>query len=208
MAVAVRRPPIGRMRIPVIYYIADTHFGDSKAMELSGRPFSCVEDMDATIIENWNNRVKPADHVYIVGDFALNGEKPVEWYLKQLPGQLHLIEGNHDGKWEPGCDLGRWFADVCQIANIKDRRRRVMLCHYPCLDYNYELFGGYLVFGHIHQITRAPYWHVLRGMERALNACVDVNGFKPVTLDEAIENNAAWRAEHVQETEAILRDGE
>ena len=194
------------MRVPVIYYIADTHFGDTKAMELSGRPFSHVEDMDATIIANWQSRVTPADHVYVVGDLAANNKKPVEWYLRQLPGQLHFIEGNHDGKWEPDCDLDRWFLEVRQIANIKDRRRRVMLCHYPCLDYNYELFGGYLAFGHVHQITRAPYWHVLRGMERALNVCVDVNKFMPVTLDEAIENNRVWRAEHFEEQQVASRD--
>ena len=49
--------------------------------------------------------------------------------------------------------------------------------------------NGYMVFGHIHHNTDAVYWPIIEQSELMLNAGVDINGFKPVTFDEMVENN-------------------
>lgn len=46
-----------------------------------------------------------------------------------------------------------------------------------------------MLYGHIHNNTDAPYWPLLAEMDHALNAGVDVNGFRPVTLEELVENH-------------------
>src|SRR5689334_79272 len=58
------------------------------------RPFSCVEEMDNTMIQNWNKVVRPDDKVYHLGDVAMK-RSGVE-ILDQLNGDKRLIRGNHD----------------------------------------------------------------------------------------------------------------
>lgn len=79
------------------YYIADTHFGHDNIRRLSNRPFETIEEMDRTIIDNWNSRVTDNDDVYILGDFSYKSEDSV-LYLKKVKGRKHLIIGNHDEK--------------------------------------------------------------------------------------------------------------
>ena len=51
------------------YYIADLHLGHNNIRRMSNRPFTTIEEMDKTIIRNWNSRVSDNDDVYILGDF-------------------------------------------------------------------------------------------------------------------------------------------
>lgn len=53
-----------------IFYIADTHFNHSNIIGFDNRPFSSVEEMNETLIHNWNSVVKHGDQVYILGDFC------------------------------------------------------------------------------------------------------------------------------------------
>ncbi len=61
------------------YYIADTHFGHNNILRLSNRPFNTIEEMDRTIIVNWNSRVTDRDDVYILGDFSYKREEPIQY---------------------------------------------------------------------------------------------------------------------------------
>lgn len=44
-----------------IFYIADTHFNHSNIVGFDNRPFSSVEEMNETLIHNWNSVVKRGD---------------------------------------------------------------------------------------------------------------------------------------------------
>ena len=52
----------------MIYFISDTHFYHHRILEYTNRPFDRIEDMNETIIENWNKVVTPKDTVYHLGD--------------------------------------------------------------------------------------------------------------------------------------------
>lgn len=52
------------------YFIADPHFGHVNMIRLANRPFLDVEEMDRTLIQNWNNVVRKEDEIYIIGDFS------------------------------------------------------------------------------------------------------------------------------------------
>ena len=41
-------------------------------------------------------------------------------------------------------------------------------------------------------------WPLISNMDRMLNAGVDVNGFEPVSFEEMLENNIAWKAAHAR----------
>lgn len=164
----------------MIYYISDTHFGDERIMKLSKRPFLDVDEMNNVLIEKWNDKVSDCDDVYIVGDFALN-DQTANAALNGLNGRLHLIICNHDNLSE---ETLKRFSTVSQILTINDSGRSVSLCHYPLLSYENSIYGGYHIFGHIHNNTADIAYKITENIPHIYNCGVDVNDFAPQTLDE------------------------
>ncbi len=84
------------------FFIADTHFGADTILCYENRPFASVEDMDACMIERWNQCVGQEDTVYVLGDFSayMDAEKDRE-LLAKLNGMKILIIGNHDTHRSP-----------------------------------------------------------------------------------------------------------
>ncbi|WP_204120170.1 metallophosphoesterase family protein [Levilactobacillus wangkuiensis] len=133
------------------FFTSDTHFfhedllGDS---DFAPRPFASVDEMNQTIIDNWNKRVAPTDTVYHLGDIALYFTKPavksdeaVCNVLSQLNGHLELIKGNHDSR-----ALFKYLAAHNPIENgqpkfafhdvgvlIKYDHRQYYMTHYPMM---------------------------------------------------------------------------
>ena len=54
------------------------------------------------------------------------------------------------------------------------------------------------IHGHIHNSTGDMSWPLISNMDRMLHAGVDVNGFEPVSFEEMLENNIAWKAAHAR----------
>lgn len=73
-----------------VFFTADTHFGSERTLTLSRRPFKTVEEMDETLINNWNSVVGKDDIVWHLGDF---GNYDV---VKRLNGKINLIWGNYE----------------------------------------------------------------------------------------------------------------
>ena len=61
------------------------------------RPFATVNEMNKTLIDNWNKVVRKEDKVIMNGDFALSGKDKIIEIGQQLNGRKTLILGNHDG---------------------------------------------------------------------------------------------------------------
>ncbi len=83
------------------FFASDLHFGHTNAVEKftreDGSPlrgFSSVDEMDETIIDNWNKTVAPNDRVFLLGDVVIN-KKHID-KARRLNGQITLILGNHD----------------------------------------------------------------------------------------------------------------
>ena len=76
------------------YYIADCHFGDEQVIAYSRRPFHSLEEMDETMVKNWNKVVKDYDDVYIIGDLVSRSEDPLF-----LSGKAQ--RETSPGLWEP-----------------------------------------------------------------------------------------------------------
>ena len=52
----------------MIFFTSDLHLGHENCIRLCNRPFSSIEEMDETLMENWNHKVTGTDTVYILGD--------------------------------------------------------------------------------------------------------------------------------------------
>ncbi len=169
----------------MIFYTADLHFHYKPF--LPGRPFASVEEMDEAMIRLWNETVTDRDTVYVVGDVGYNGGYVPGDALGRLQGRKHLIRGNHDTGFENAPKLFDYFETVTDFNEIDDSETHILLCHYPILYRK----RGYMIHGHLHQ-ARGPEYDILRQMPRMLNAGVDVNFYRPVTLAQLVENNRAF----------------
>lgn len=185
----------------MIYFIADPHFGHENILKLTRRPFPDIETMNEAIIENWNDRVRGNDTVYILGDLFYRCADP-EPILRRLKGKKHLIVGNHDSSWMGREALLSYFVGVDELLVTTDGQRQLTLCHYPLLSWKHR-HSSYMIHGHIHANTHDDFFPLIAARERMLNAGVDINGFRPVTFEELVENNARfkenWRKEHPEE---------
>ncbi|MCK9369391.1 metallophosphoesterase family protein [Candidatus Dojkabacteria bacterium] len=126
----------------MIYLTADTHFGHIRMADKRG--FKNTDEMDESIIYNWNKAVGKKDTVYHLGDFTF--KRSVD-YLNRLNGSIHLIMGNHDKL--PKHMLSK-FASTSQIKSIKVDYKYIVMCHYPMRSWPCSCIGALHFHGHSH----------------------------------------------------------
>lgn len=186
----------------MIYFTADLHLGHKNILQLCRRPFSSIEQMDAVLIDNWNRKVKKNDTVYVIGDLIWDKKKATD-YLSRLQGKKILITGNHDRDWLKEEGVQAFFLQICPYLELKQQGLLITMCHYPMLEWNNSRKEdarrpGYLIHGHIHNRID-PLYQPLYEREQALNAGVDINGYAPVTFEELVQNNNAFKANYWKE---------
>lgn len=123
------------------FFTSDTHFGHARIIELCDRPFRDIDEMDAAMVDNWNNVVGPDDEVYHLGDVALGPW--VRWndILSALNGYKYLIIGNHDRVFSDNKPphvtrfwpiYEQWFETLSPAgALILEDGTEVSLSHFP-----------------------------------------------------------------------------
>lgn len=132
-----------------IFFTSDTHFGHRHIIEFCHRPFDNVEEMNETLIKNWNEVVKPNDTVYHLGDFALGGSKVWNGILERLNGKKHLIMGNHDFK-NYRESYSKYFESVSMAKYFYIDDTAIYLTHCPYLCYGGDERGVWNLYGHVH----------------------------------------------------------
>jgi len=87
--------------MPAVFLVSDTHFGHAgvcRFVRNDGvtklRPWDDPAEMDEAMIERWNERVRPNDKIYHLGDVVINRRSLAT--LARLNGDKVLIRGNHD----------------------------------------------------------------------------------------------------------------
>ena len=191
-------------------YTSDLHFGHTSVINFDHRPFTDRDEMDECLIKLWNDRVRPDDDVYIVGDVIFRSQKTVSWYMRQLKGHKHLIIGNHDRYWlyEKGKGYDKqsiecfdeirhedFITDTLKVDG-REEKVNIHLCHYPLAEWDKYYHGGYLIHGHIHNRTDCDSFRYLKTQDRALNAACCINNYTPCSLRELIENNRRFKDTH------------
>ena len=171
----------------MIYYISDLHLNHANIINMSNRPFNSIEEMNKTLINNWNKRISKNDIVYFLGDFAYrcNQQQATE-LLKQLHGEKYFIKGNHDKEtWLNKIKEENLIKDWYNYKEINDAGRMVILCHYPLHSWNGLYHGSYHLYGHVHEKTvENEDWQKHR-----FNVCVENTNYYPITLDDLLLNS-------------------
>lgn len=87
--------------MPAVFLVSDTHFGHAGVCRFTHedtgvkiRPWTDPDEMDEFMVRAWNERVRPKDKVYHLGDVVIN--RRAMKTLARLNGDKVLIRGNHD----------------------------------------------------------------------------------------------------------------
>ena len=181
--------------MPSVFLVSDTHFGHAgvcRFMRNDGvtklRPWDTPEEMDEFMVKAWNERVRPNDKVYHLGDVVIN-RKALKT-LSRLNGDKVLIRGNHDIFRDT--DYNMYFRELRAYHVMNG----MILSHIPVHEESLGRFGTN-IHGHLHA-TRvkkargvdAKTGAVLYGTEidpRYHCVCVEQTDFAPILFEDAIK---------------------
>ncbi len=158
-----------------LFFTADTHFDHANIIRYCNRPFASLQDMNDSLIENWNHVVKPEDTVYFLGDFAFH--RP-EYFVNALNGHKRLVIGSHDKDlkflYRPWA-----FEEVSPLIEINVGGQHVTLCHYAMRRWPRSHYGAWHLYGHSHG-GLAP-------IGKSWDVGVDNNGYAPLSWQDIVD---------------------
>lgn len=161
---------------------SDTHFGHAGVCRFLNndgtklRPWDNPDDMDEAMVELWNDKVKPGDKVYHLGDVVIN--RRCLKTLGRLNGDLVLIKGNHD---------------IFRINEYLEYFREIrayhvlngmIFSHIPIHPASLERFGCN-IHGHLH--SNRVLLDNGQIDPRYFSACVEHHNFAPIHMDDMIQ---------------------
>lgn len=162
-----------------IYFTSDLHLGHQSVLEFQNRPFSSVEEMNQTLIDNFNSVVHANDRVYLLGDVSYRiPESQANELIRQLKGKKILIRGNHDGTYDPSL-----FEAMYDYHELKYEKFKYILTHYPLMEWNGSRRNHSLhLHGHIHSTGTYNAENRANGILR-YDVGVDSHNYYPVSLE-------------------------
>lgn len=163
-----------------------------------------IKEHDEQLIKNWNSVVKDKDLIYILGDLSMKNGKYTNEILKQLNGDKILIKGNHDYMFlEDHKFNNSLINEIYEYKEIKYKKNLIILFHFPIQVWNKAHKGTIHLYGHIHsnKTTSHPMKYEI---ENSYNVGVDVNNYKPVRLDNYINNYNRLKEMYEQKHNVLL----
>lgn len=158
------------------FFTSDSHFGQERTLKMSKRPFESVEEMDKTLIDNWNKTVTKDDIVFHLGDFGdLNT-------VKKLNGSIILVAGNYerDLTKEQALEYGFYnFSPYKEECSVSINEYSIAMTHRPQDLTNRTLTDFKLnLFGHVHKLQMVRTY--------GLNVGCDCHNYAPIDLDTVL----------------------
>jgi calcineurin-like phosphoesterase family protein len=155
------------------YITSDTWFGRPQILQIANRKFNNVDEMDATLIKNWNKVVKKNDVVFHLGNFAWDPQTTRK-VLRKLNGQIYFLVGSAD---EAFLDVSHEFENVTILEDqiLELPQFDSIICHYPLEVWNGKDSGTI----HFHGHTTFSHKTDLSNSNR-VNACTDYWNYTPV----------------------------
>lgn len=143
--------------------------------------FASFEDMNETMVQNWNRVVKPQDHVWHLGDVAMGfSSGHHNALLRRLNGHKRLVVGNHDKLKSEALHMN--FEKIELWRGWKDEG--FVCSHIPLRKDNFRGGVAVNVHGHIHErVIDDPAY---------INVCVEQINYTPISMEEItdrIKNN-------------------
>lgn len=154
------------------YVWSDQHFFHSKVIEFANRPFVDVNDMNNTLIDNYNNTVGHDGIGIWVGDVGFTSNKNINELLDRCHGYKILVIGNHDYNGKKLRNLN--FDETHLIYQLSTPSTDLVFTHYP-MD-NIEL-PWVNIHGHLHTVPKLETGNLLH-----YNVNCEAHNFTPQPL--------------------------
>lgn len=173
-----------------LFFTSDTHFFHDNIIKYCNRPFKDADEMNKTLIENWNSVVPKDATVFHLGDVSLNANpKALDAVLDSLNGDIYLVIGNHEkdalgkeyirGHWKGIYDIAEIFVKDDEISY---EEQHLVMCHYPMTVWNASHRNSWQLFGHVHGglSNKGKILHKSCQMDVG----VDCHEFKPISYEQ------------------------
>ena len=152
-----------------IFLISDLHINHKNILKYCQRPFSSIEEMNNSLINNWNSIITNNDRVFMLGDFCLTGKDKIIEVGRTLHGRKTLLIGNHDS-----ASLNTYYAAGFEMVSkypifLNDT---YILSHHPIPDCKYKN-----IHGHIHDKPL-----LFPNPENYFNVSVENINYTPINL--------------------------
>lgn len=169
-------PAINKIRD--IWVSSDWHLSHANILKFrdkNGNPirsFSSAEEMDETLIERHNARVKDGDYFYNLGDVSFHNPS-LPKLMARFKGKKRLILGNHDRVKEQ--QLYLYFQKITTERVFRDFN--LHFTHIPVHPDSIKM-NCHLVHGHIHEKKIND--------PRYINVCVEHTDYRPLHIEEIV----------------------
>lgn len=175
-----------------IFWTSDTHWSHNNIIKYCKRPFSSVEEMNETLIKNWNSVVKSEDIVFHLGDFMFGNVNRFWDFRSRLNGKIYLIHGNHDYELMDKGNIEGGFEMVVPQMKIVVDGQKIYLNHFPMLTFDgiYKEKPCWQLFGHVHSspIAVSPDIDRLKYLlPTQYDVGVDNNNYTPISFEQVKE---------------------
>lgn len=168
-----------------IFFTSDNHFMHENIIEYENRPFTDVYNMNCEMIRLWNETVGKDDLVYIVGDLSFGNVEFTNQLLPVLNGKKVLVLGNHDQFVKSKKFDKSLFLEICNYKEIDYKGKKFVMCHYPFASNDNKMIN---IYGHLHSNKIDDVHHCPMELPKnSYNVGADVNGFKPIHIDNILE---------------------
>lgn len=133
-------------------FTSDTHFFHKNILKFcpDTRKGEDQFEMNEILVEMWNDKVKPGDTVYHMGDVAFGQPSAAVELLYRLNGNIILVKGNHDHKLleHPKCRAR--FSKVAEYTREVVNGQSIVMFHYPIKEWDQMHRGTWHLYGHVH----------------------------------------------------------
>lgn len=166
------------------FYTADLHLNHQNILTYCNRPFKNVNEMNETLIDNWNQKVGKNDLVYVLGDFTLSThDYDIIRFASLLKGKKFLIKGNHDKNNYPS----GVFEEITWYKEIHDLNYKIILFHYAIENWQGSFDKDLRLIGKKPSIHLHGHSHGLSNKRpNRYDVGVDCWNYAPVTLTEIL----------------------
>jgi len=150
------------------YFVtSDLHLNHDNILDYCNRPFSDIDEMNSTLIDNWNRVVNYDDTIFHIGDFSFGNS---QHYINMLNGNIIFIKGNHDD------------VSLTRIENLHFNYGGldIFMAHDPALAFVSP--SRHMICGHVHNLFKE-----IKNHKHIINASTDVWDYKPVKIDTIVK---------------------
>lgn len=137
------------------FVTSDLHFHHTNILTFNPdtRQFPTIDDMNMSMVNEWNSKVSNNDEIFILGDVVFGNEAKAISILDSLNGTKILIEGNHDRKLLKSQKFRSYFDSIFMYYEHSVDKERICMFHYPIHEWNGCYRGAYHFYGHVHGST-------------------------------------------------------